>query len=239
MLFVFYGDHTDELRRKTSTLIAGLLKKKPDAAHVVITDENFNPAHLDDFLFGQALFGGSYVVEFANVFSQDGATEAIVERLADMAASANILVVREGPLPAPVKKKLEKHATQIVEVSRPQKPIKAERFNPFVIGDAIYNRSRKDAWIGLMEAKMAGLKDEEIAGSLWFSVKALLSAKNARTPEEVGLSAFPFQKAKRALAKFSEGEIEKMADELIALYHDAHRGEAPMELALERWVLRG
>ena len=237
MLFVFYGSEQEKLYAKSKTLITGLLKKRPDAAHVVFTDETFDPSLLNDLLFGQALFGGSFIVELSGVMARPEVEEVLVAAFSDMATSPNIIVMREGVLTAPLKKKIERYAEKVVEITAPKKPA-VERFNTFVIGDAVYRRSKKDAWAALAEAQLVGIPDEEIAGSLWFSMKALLAAGRAQSAEEAGLSPFPFQKAKRALSAFKDGEVEQMADALISLYHEAHRGEVPMGLALERWILK-
>ena len=48
---------------------------------------------------------------------------------------------------------------------------------------------------------------------------------------------FPYQKAKRALVNFKEGDIEHLTRTLIAVYHDGHGGKRNLNDALEAWVL--
>jgi len=39
------------------------------------------------------------------------------------------------------------------------------------------------------------------------------------------------------LNKFSSGEVEKLSQSLLELYHDGHAGVRDMDMALEEWVL--
>jgi len=73
---------------------------------------------------------------------------------------------------------------------------------------------------------------------LWWQLKALRLAKQTSSASEAGMKDFPYNKAKRALAKFSEGEVEKLAQSLLEVYHDGHAGVRDMETSLEEWILR-
>jgi hypothetical protein len=48
---------------------------------------------------------------------------------------------------------------------------------------------------------------------------------------------FPYNKAKRSLRNFKEGELEKLSQTLLAVYHDGHGGKRDIDLALEKWTL--
>ena len=48
---------------------------------------------------------------------------------------------------------------------------------------------------------------------------------------------FSYNKAKRALGTFKEGEVAALSESLLRAYHDARLGKLELDLALERWVL--
>jgi hypothetical protein len=84
-----------------------------------------------------------------------------------------------------------------------------------------------------------GLSAEEIIGTLWWQLKTLRLAMLTKSAEEAGVKDFPYNKAKRALKNFKDGEIETLSLRLLNLYHDGHAGKCDIDLALEEWVLRG
>ena len=87
------------------------------------------------------------------------------------------------------------------------------------------------------EAILAGIAAEEMVGILWWQLKTLRLAAIAKS-EEAGLKDFPYQKAKRSLAKFGEGELEKLSASLLTLIHNSRLGYYDIDQALERWILR-
>ena len=98
-------------------------------------------------------------------------------------------------------------------------------------------RIKKNLWMLLQEARLAGLRPEEIAGMLWWQLKAMRIAAVSSSAVEAGMKEYPFKKASGALRNFSEGEIELLSKGLLSLYHEGHQGLRDMELALEEWVL--
>src|SRR3954468_14131506 len=98
MMYVLYGTDMDKARAKLHDLVTSLLKKKPDASHIRLTDENFSEAALEEYVGGMGLFSAKTIVELDNTFRNKEAKEIVLDRVKDIAQSENIFVVLEGEL---------------------------------------------------------------------------------------------------------------------------------------------
>lgn len=236
MLFVFYGTHTDRARQKAQSLISGLLQKRPEAALVRIDAESFDPSIIDELSGGQALFGNSYIAELVGVLAAPDAESALVSKVKELSESANIIILREPALSPKTEKALKKHAHTITqfEVAAREAP---ERFNAFSLGDALYAKKRKELWILLQRARLSGLSDEELLGSLWYSAKTLVAAGKENAAADAGVKPYPYQKAKAAARNYSKEERERLLDSLFSVQRDLRAGEGELSHLLERWVL--
>ena len=90
----------------------------------------------------------------------------------------------------------------------------------------------------LQEAKAAGQSAEEIIGVLWWQLKTLRLAAITNLASEAGLKDFPYNKAKRSLSHFKEGELGTLSLSLLSLYHEGPAGIVDIDEALEQWLLR-
>ena len=231
MLYVFYGGDTVGVREKAHDFVSGLEEGGVKVER--IDSDNYASGILSDIAGAVSLFGDEtlYIIDTPSTSKE--MYEDVLEHLVLFQESPNTFVVIEETLLAPVKKKFEKYAESIEEI----KGEKTERFNVFGMSDALLRRDKKSLWLLLQEAKTAGLSPEEIIGTLWWQMKSLRLAKVTNSPEEAGLKPFVYEKAKRALGRFKEGELEKISRDLFTVYHDGHLGKKDIELALERWTL--
>ena len=113
----------------------------------------------------------------------------------------------------------------------------AERFNAFGMADSLSRKDKKTLWLQLQDAKQANLSAEEIIGTLWWQLKSMRLAKNTNSAAEAGMKDFPYNKAKRALSAFKDGELESLSRGLLTVYHEGHLGKVDIDIALERWML--
>jgi DNA polymerase III delta subunit len=233
MLQVFYG--TDTLKAKQKAYQAAMAKLGPDQEIISLEAEDYLTGTLLGNASMSSLFGGDsvYLVDVSDSTSEIF-KEFILECEA-LAASQNLFVCVAGALLAADKKPLAKHASVLEEYKKDP----TARFNAFSLADALASKDKKILWLLLEEAKRNNLSSEEIIGTLWWQLKAMRLASVTQTAAEAGMKDFPYQKAKRALRNFKSGEIETKARQLLTLYHEGHRGEADLDLALEEWVLRG
>lgn len=231
MYAVFYGSD----RKGARDAAAAYIKKNqaPEAATKTILAEEYQPGLVADMLGAQSLFGGSecYILDTPSL--DDNFNEEVTSSLPELAESKNTFVIMEGPLLVAAKKQYTEHAAFIEEWSAK----KEGDFNLFALADALATKDKRKLWVLLQEARLAGLREEEIVGILWWQLKALRLAKLTKNAAEAGMKDFPYNKAKRALAKFTNGEVDRLSQELLVLYHEGHAGIKAIDLGLEKWAL--
>lgn len=110
-------------------------------------------------------------------------------------------------------------------------------FNIFVLTDAFAERRKKDTWVLYQKALASSISPDEVYFKLFWQVKTLLLAKRTKTADEAEMKVYPYSKAKSALKKFQEGELEKLSEELMSGYHRVRRGEGEMETFVEKTIL--
>ncbi len=232
MYVVFYGSDRGGVRDAASTYIE--VNKTEDATVTIIEGVNYQAGLVADALGASSLFGGTEWFIFDTPSDNPDFIEALTDSLKELAESNNTFVILEGALLVPAKKAYGKYAAVITEYNAE----KTARFNAFVLAEALAEKNKRKLWVLLQEAKLEGLRAEEIVGMLWWQLKALRLAALTKSAAEAGMKDYPYNKAKRALTKFSAGEVDKLSQSLLELYHDAHAGLRDMEVALEEWVLK-
>jgi DNA polymerase III delta subunit len=232
MYVVFFGTDRGAVRDAATAYIE---KQMPaDGTLTTIEALEYQPGQVADALGATSLFGGEEWFVFDTPSGNEEFINDVKESLAEMAESVNTFVILEGALLAAQKKTYEKHATEMKEFIAD----KIERFNSFALAEALAGKDKRQLWVLLQEAKLAGQREEEIIGILWWQLKALRLAVRTKTAAEAGMKDFPYNKAKRALTKFAPGEIEILSQSLLELYHDGHAGVRELDLSLEEWILR-
>ncbi|MCA9362001.1 hypothetical protein KC906_01370 [Candidatus Kaiserbacteria bacterium] len=232
MYVVFFGTDRGGVRDAATSYIEKNLPA--DATLTTIDAAEYQPSQLSDALGASSLFGGEEWFVIDTPSNNSECDEEVKGALADMAESSNTFIVLESALLAASKKTYAKHATNMQECTAE----KADRFNSFALAEALAGKDKRKLWVLLQEAKLSGMREEEIVGMLWWQLKALRLAQTTRSAAEAGMKDFPYNKAKRALVQFAPGEVERITQSLLELYHDGHAGVREMDLALEEWVLR-
>lgn len=231
MYLVFFG--TD--RKGSRDAVSEYLEKNFPADGTLTTLEagSYEIGQLADALGASSLFGGEEWFVLDTPSDNPDFAEEVKTSLKEMSESANNFLVIENSLLAPAKKSYSKHAENMQEFSAE----KTERFNTFAMAEALANRDKRKLWVLLQEAKLEGLREEEMIGIIWWQLKSLRLAAMTNSAAEAGMKDFPYNKSKRALNKFKEGEVEKLSQSLLELYHDGHAGLRDIDLAFEEWVL--
>ncbi|MEO8638260.1 MAG: hypothetical protein ABI430_05180 [Candidatus Taylorbacteria bacterium] len=240
MLYLLYGENKDQAREKARGMIDNLKKKKPDAAFFHVTTENWNEATLEEYIGGQGLFSNKYIVFVDSIFENKEIKEVAVKKIKEMAESQNIFIVLEGELDKATFTKFEKCAEKVQSFGvkgETHGEAQAREFNIFSLGDALGRRDKKNLWVLYNKAKRAGLEDEQIHGTLFWSVKNMILACNLESAKEAGLNPYVFGKARNFAHNFKYEELGALASGLVALYHDSRRGISDLDVALERFIL--
>ena len=231
MLYVFFGTDTIAVRKKAHDFTAG--HEANGVRLETITPENYTEGMLTDSAGAASLFGGEQIVVIDTPSGKKEVFDDVLAHVSLLGESPNTFVIIEEKLLAAPKKKFQKAAAECIECIAP----KSESFNTFAIAAAYLRRDKKSLWILLTKAWRAGASNEEIIGILFWQLKMLRLAAQTSSPEEAGQKPFSYNKAKGALGKFKEGELEKHAEQLLALYHDGHMGKVDISVGLEKWCL--
>ena len=232
MLHVFFGSDRAAVRDNASDFVEK--KLSPEGTLTTLDAGEYQPGQLSDALGATSLFGGEEWFMIDGPSENTDLQEDVENALEAMAESPNTFVVLEGPLLAGPKKKYTKFAETMEEFTAP----KGEHFNAFAMADALATKDKRRLWVLLQEAKLEGMRDEEIIGVLWWQLKSLRLAAETSSAKEAGMKDFPYNKAKRALGKFpQEHEVRTISQDLLERYHAGHAGLRDMDVALEEWVL--
>lgn len=198
-----------------------------------VDSDSYEEGMLLNLAMGNSLFGDKIVFLLEYPLANTKVRDDLEKNFPQLEQSEQLFVVIEGPLKAEQKKLWNKYS-QMEEF----KAEAAERFNVFALGEAILKRDRKALWLIWSEARLLGIPPEELVGIIWWQLKSLRLAALAQSAEEAGMKDYPYQKSKRALVKFPEGETEKLSRSLIDTYHQSRLGYLDMDMAIERWLLR-
>lgn len=231
MLHLIYGNDAITVRQQAHDFTS-IEEKKGMKVERIETD-NYSQGVFSDIVGAVSLFGEKTLYVIDTPSGKIEMYEDVIVNLEAFKNSDNTFLVIEEALLAPQKKKFQKYTETLEEYKSPA----AERFNAFGIADCLSRKDKKTLWLQLQEAKQAKLSAEEIIGTLWWQLKSLRLAQNTNSAAEAGMKDFPYNKSKRALGAFKEGELERLSKGLLTVYHDGHLGKVDIDIALERWML--
>ncbi len=233
MLYVFVGDDGMRVRKEAHAFLNTFSEEHAER----ITADLFEKGMFADYAGGVSLFGGDSKEEapvLLDFLSEDSeALESLVEYAETLKNSTRAFVVMDSGFPAAMGRTLKQHAEKYTEI---EGGAHGQKFNTFSLADALCDKDKKMLWVLLMRARLAGVAGEEIAGVLFWQLKTLMLAEKTASAEEADVKSFPYQKAKRALKNFPHGEVTKLSERLLKVYHDGH-AEKDMDIELERFVL--
>ena len=231
MLEIYFGNDVVAVRKAGFERADALVGN--GATLVTIDHDTYEPGMFADLIEGVSLFGDTYVYVIDTPSLSTDMYADVIAYTEQLNASAHTCIVLEDTLLAAEKKKWQKHASVFEEYKR----MGNERFNTFALADTLARKDKKALWLTLNEARMHKIAAEECIGILWWQLKSLLLAAKTDSAEAAGMKSFPYNKAKRSLTHFKDGEVAALAKGLITLQHDARRGIVELDTALEEWVL--
>lgn len=228
---VFSGTDTIEVRSKAHEYLEHV---SPNGIYEHIDAGACTKERLRDLAGGASLFGGTEVVLIDAPSEDTLAFDAVIASAPVLSESSNVFVLIEGKLKAADSKVFKKYASEYNELKNEKKETV---FNIFSLTDALARRDKKALWVLLRRAQLSGLTSEEIIGTLFWQIKTMRLAARAASATEAGLKPFVYSKAKSALSKYKEGEVDELSRRLVCVYHDGHLGKTDINRALERFVL--
>lgn len=240
MIYLFYGQDIEQARQKANGVVQTLLKKRPDASLFKLNSDTWQEAAFDEYVGGQGLFVQKYIVILDRLFENKEIKEYVIERLKILKASENIFIIIENSLDKATLGKFEKTAEKIQAFGEGKDAVakgKKSEFNMFATTDALGARNQKRLWALYQQALRHNVVSEELHGILFWQVKSMLLATLSKDVKESGLNPFVYSKAKNYAKNFTLPELKKISSQLVAMYHQAHRGEVDFDLALEKFFL--
>lgn len=234
MLTFIHGDNFKKINERTQVLVDNFLKKAPGAVVLKINEDNLNEHNLSGLVKEQGLFEREIMAVFNYLLPLDDFKENFLKNIKDLASSKNLFVFLEIEPDKAVFSALKKSAVKTEEYSLP----KQKEFSPFSLADAYGARDKKKLWANFHKALKNNLSVEEIHGLLFWQVKNILIAKNAKSLGESGLGPFPFQKAKSFSRNFTEDELKKHSSLLVDIYHSSRKGLTELPVGLEKFILQ-
>jgi DNA polymerase III delta subunit len=231
MYFLYHGNDPIKVRsaaQKHAAKLAGA------DSYESVTDESTTEMLLRDLIGARSMFRDREVYLLDTISRNEEGFEALKRLLPELKGSSNIFIIVEEKLGVKNEKTFKEFADGVEQFSGNAK----REFNIFALTDALSNRDKKSLWILLIEAWAEGKTSEEIIGTLMWQLKAIHLSHLTKSADEAGLKPFVFDKAKRALRKYSAEEIAQFTHELVLLYHHGHGGKRNIDHALEGWVLR-
>ena len=244
MICLIYGDNKDKAIAKTGELLAVLEKKRPNAEVFEMLASNWNADEFDSFLKSQGLFDKKSIIILKDVCSEQEDIQAhVAERLEDAATSENVFIFVESKLDAKFLAAIKKVSKQTIETSATGAGAKKDwrsssgGANDFALADALGRRDAQKAWSLFQESLMKGSEPEKLHGMLFWQIKTIILAANAKTAAEAELAPFPFSKAKSFTKNYSIEELRTFSSRLVSLYHDSRSSGRTLETEMERFLL--
>jgi len=236
MLTVLVGNDSVKRAKRLEALILAL--KKNGTEITFYNDVSFDADALREIAGSSSLFGGTTGIVISGVSDVADKRDALEKILPALIESPHQFIVSENSLLAPFLKKAMAKGGEIETFEEKNKIKKAEVFNTFLLTDSFCDRNRSLTWSLYRKAIDLGLEPRELHGKIFWAVKSMLAASSANTAEGSGLNPYVYTKSKKGSTHFKEGELEAIAVELAALFHEALVSGIDLETALESFILR-
>ena len=237
MLYLLHGTDREKILNEVKKLQEMLLKKRPDSILEKFHSERWSVGEIEEYARSEGLFGNKYIIILDSLFSLEEGSEKLFEILELLKDSPNIFFVLESKLDKKTLSKIDKFAERVTEYSLPAADKEYAKFSIFSLADALGARDKKNAWILYQKAKVSGLEDEQIHGTLLWQVRSMRAASKSNSPAEAGLSPFVYQKSKRYSSNFTSRELEILGDRMVEIFHTSRFGGTDLGVFIERELL--
>lgn len=236
MIKIFFGGDTKRAHRALAHEIKEGKKSHPEAVVFRFDDLNFDLTMASEALSGVSLFGGKNIVIFDGVTEHPGGS-VVFELMTEYQESQHIILCREQTIEQTILEKLRNYA--VIEEFPLVSVIKKEKPSNFAIADAFARRDRKGAWVEFEIARRKGIAAEEIHGILFWQVKTLYISATQTKEEAIksGIKEYSWKKAVRHTKNFLTSDLERLLGSLKDMYHQSHRGEIDLDIAIEKFLL--
>ncbi len=185
MIYLFSGDDTKTKYKNYEKFVETASK---GIEGFFINRNNFDRIQIESLYSGAGLFFSKCLVVFTDVFEREETRDFILEKLDFISESQNDFVFLEGKLNKPVLDAFKKVRAElnIFELTKEKK----EKFNSFLLANALGDRDKLNLWIYFRQAMDKGVGMEELVGVLFWKVKDMILKKDFRKFKEKELQDF-------------------------------------------------
>lgn len=212
MIYLFCGD---DIKNKHASYEKFLKSIASGTEIFYIGKNDFDPAQTESFYSGSGLFFTKCAVVFTNIFEKEETLDFVLEKLDLMGKSENSFLFVEGKLNKPTLDAFKKARAEINVFEAPKE--KTEKFNNFLLANALEDRDKLNLWIYFRQAIEDGTEMEPLIGILFWKTKDMILKKNFR--------------------KFSETELKNFAAKLSYLLPEARKEGKNAESVFEQFLL--
>lgn len=231
MLKVYVGPDTKKAEAAYLAQCQKLEKDNPGLKIIALDQEDLDPVFaVAECISSQDLFGAGILCRGRRVL---GALADIEP--GDLAGSQTHFVFFEPELKAAELKSYKKYL-ESCGTANVSKKFDAKG-GSFVITEKLLDKDKRALWVEYERQLFAGVDPEDLYFKLQWQTRSVLAARASKSAEEAGLHPFVYGKSKRAADKFAEGELEKMTNNLLTVWHMGHGGGQDFELSLENFIL--
>lgn len=239
MINYYWGNDREKVRKAARAALSARRENSPEAPVIELTGEETSIENLREAFYSRPLSGGGTIVFLDHLTVNPVLTDFVADNLPILISSDNVFIFREDETMPSLAAAValaggsaeEFRPSSGVEVSSP------ETKKLFVLADALGWRDRQRAWLLYHDARRSDLSAEDIFWKFAWKVKTLLLVATASGGAILPLKPYPLAQARRQVGKYKVGELAKLSSRLVRLYHDARRGLADLDLALERLIL--
>ncbi len=208
MITFLIGKRTETFQKTLDKVISG-------AGEVVrknITNETIN--NIFDELQTHDLFGNKKIFFITGLGDNEDVRKEFLDRGDELVDAPNdAVIVMESLLAADVKK-TEKFAT-VQKVEEKKSSEGKSGFDPFGLTAAFGSGDKKQAWIAFSQIVAHGDEMEPTHGLVWWKLKDMMTKRSVFTSEQ----------------------LQTMAHDLVAAYHESRLGGLGMRERLEKFFL--
>ncbi len=212
MIHLFTGNDTKNKIKSYEKFI----KTIPATMEVFfINKNNFDRDQVESFFSGNGLFFSKCVVVFTNILEKEEILEFTLKKLPSLAKSRNLFVFIEAKQNKAILTNFQKVKAEvnIFEILKEKK----EKFNSFLLANALGERDKLALWIFFRRAMELGVKMEELIGVLFWKAKDMILKKNFN--------------------KFKERELQDFTSKISYLLPEARKRGLDDEAAFEQFLL--
>lgn len=212
MIYLFTGDDAKKKFQAYEKFVNTLSGKMEV---FTFSRNNFDINQIEGFYAGAGLFFSECAVVFQHILEREENVDMILKKLPTMSTSSNTFVFLESKLNKPVLDAFKKSKAEInlFVLSKEKK----EKFNNFLLANALGNKDKLSLWIYFRQAMDLGVGMEELIGVLFWKVKDMILKKN--------------------FSKFKEEDLQNIASRLSVLLPEARKKGLDDQAAFEQFIL--